>query len=105
MLFLVVGKGYENAGVPMGQELAMVKAGLEAFSKNPKLKNFYTFAGERGGVGIWDVDSAEELSRALSTNPLSRLASWEIHALVSPEQTLSILNEVEQMMAQMTPGA
>ncbi|MBI4497058.1 MAG: hypothetical protein HY689_04050 [Chloroflexi bacterium] len=105
MLFLVIGRAYENAGVPQPQELALVKAGLEAFKQDPKLKTFYLFVGERGGVGIWDVNSAEELHRAIAENPIGRLASWEIHPLVTVDQGLASINVVEQRMAQMAQGA
>lgn len=90
--FMVIYRGYENPGLPHDEEVALVQLGLEQWKKHKQVKVNLSFVGQRGGITIWEGDSAEELNEAIHSNPLGRLGSWQIEALVTADVELGIMS-------------
>ncbi len=54
----------------------------------------YTFAGKSKGIGIYDVESHEELNDILVKEPHSMMLSFEAIPLIDFEHSLKVWKEV-----------
>ena len=105
MLFLVIARHAPGfPPMPPQQELALIRAAVETWAGNPKTKAVYGFAGERAGCAIIEADSAAELNRSVVVNPGGGLFDYEIHSLMTAQEIVAGLTEVEKLLAQMMPA-
>ena len=101
MRFLIVNKGKDP--LPPEKGVGMLDA-LEAWGKRysaaGKLEQTWGFAGIRGGAGILDVDSLEELDEIVSANPLVPFSETEIYPLLDMHEVIAHgKHAMESMMA------
>lgn len=99
MQYLVIGTS--STQVWTEEQLTITKMGLQQFQEDGRTQAVYGFAGENGGCLICDCSSNQELAEYLSLNPLSVVNEWETHPLVTAEQTIQIIDQVQQKMKQM----
>lgn len=86
---------------PTEQELSITKQGIQQFKEDSHTQAVYGFAGENAGCVICECNSNQELAQYLTLNPLSVTSEWEIHPLVTADQTLQIIDQVQQKMKSM----
>jgi muconolactone D-isomerase len=91
MLFFV--KGELKGALPLPPEKSMELAVNEwetvlKYRQQGKALAGGALAGRKGGCGIWDVESAEELHTLVSQLPMFSLIEWEIIPLTSVEYAL-----------------
>jgi muconolactone D-isomerase len=91
MLFFV--KGEAKGAVPLPPEQLLELAVKEwetviSYSEQGKALAGGALAGGKGGCGIWNVQSAEELHTLLSQLPGFPLCEWEIIPLIPVEYAL-----------------
>jgi len=106
MQFLVLSKASANPGVPVQVTIQLVRKTFEMLleKRDPRIKQFWSFAGERAGAAIIEVGSAEELSDVIASMPFSGVTDVTIHALTTVEQALKTVKQAEERMAQMAPA-
>ena len=106
MQFLVLTKASANPGVPVQVSIQLVRKTLEMLleKRDPRIKQFWSFAGERAGAAIIEVGSAEELSDVVASMPFSGITDVTIHALTTLEQALKTVKQAEERVAQMAPA-
>jgi len=106
MLFLVIARHAPGfPPMPPQQELALIKAGIEMWASNPKVKALYGFGAYRGGCAIVEADSAADLNRAVLVNPSAGLYDFEVHPLITAQEIVAGIAESEKMLAQMMPAS
>ena len=76
-----------------------------ASGQEPRIKAVYPFAGERAGIFIVEVDTAEELQEVLGSIPLAPLARMEVHPVATVQATLKTLEKAEQSLAELMAPA
>lgn len=103
MRYLVVSRSNMENTTP--EELEWVKQGIKQFRDDSHTKAYYGFAGEPAGCLICECNSNQELNQYLNLNPLSVLSEWEIHPLVTADETLQVLDMVQQQMKAMVQAA
>ena len=91
MLFYV--KGELKGVVPLPPEQLLELAVKESetvisYGKQGKVLAGGTFAGRKGGCGIFNVDSPEELHILVSQLPMFPFCEWEIIPLIPTEVAL-----------------
>lgn len=100
MRFLVVS----NQKYPMPPEMVnAVFAGMKAFEKqyigNKKMEQIWSFAGSRGGGGIVNVNSLEELDAIVAEYPFGPFSDTTIYPLTDLDRSLdNALNAFKKMM-------
>ena len=106
MQFLVLSKASDNSGVPVPVTIQLVRKTFEMLleKRDPRIKQTWSFAGERAGGMIVDVGSAEELSDVIASLPFSGITDVSIHALTTLEQALKTIKQAEERIAQMAPA-
>src|SRR5256712_12132362 len=106
MQFLVVTKASANPGVPVPVTTQLVRKTFEMLleKRDPRIKQSWSFAGERAGAMIVAVGSAEELSDVIASLPFSGITDVSIHALTPPEQALKTLQQAEDPPAPTAPA-
>jgi len=106
MQFLVVTKASANPGVPVPVTIQLVRKTFEMLleKRDPRIKQSWSFAGERAGAMIVEVGSAEELSDVIASLPFSGITDVSIHALTTLEQALKTIKQAEERIAQMAPA-
>jgi muconolactone delta-isomerase len=72
--------------------------------REPRIKQAFSFAGERAGAFVIEAGSAEELSDVVTDLPFSGIVDVSIHPLTSLEQSLKTVKKAEQRVAQMAPA-
>ena len=105
MQFLVLTKA-GNTTMPPQVMLQLVRQTFESFieKREPRIKQAFSFAGQRAGAFVIEAGSAEELSDVVSELPFSGIVDVSIHALTSVEQSLKTVKKAEQRVAQMAPA-
>ena len=105
MQFLVLTKA-GNTNVPPQVALQLVRQAFEMAieKREPRIKQAFSFAGERAGAFVIEAGSAEELSDVVSELPFSGIVDVSIHPLTSLEQSLKTVKKAEQRVAQMAPA-
>jgi muconolactone delta-isomerase len=105
MQFLVLTKA-ATTNLPPQVTLQLVRQTFEMAieKREPRIKQAFSFAGERAGAFVVEVGSAEELSDVISDLPFSGIVDVTIHALTTLEQSLKTIKKAEQRVAQMTPA-
>ena len=105
MQFLVLTKA-GNTNVPPQVALQLVRQTFEMVieKREPRIKQAFSFAGERAGAFVIEAGSAEELSDVVSELPFSGIVDVSIHPLTSVEQSLKTVKKAEQRVAQMAPA-
>ncbi len=105
MQFLVLTKA-GTTNLPPQVMLQMVRQTFEMVleKREPRIKQAFSFAGERAGAFIIEAASAEELSDIVSDLPFSGVVDVSIHALTTVEQSLKTIKKAEQRVAQMAPA-
>lgn len=96
MKFLVLTKMAHLPPLPPEQiyEMAAKQVQLNIqYEKEGKIEVGYAKAGLKGGVLIFDVESATELNALLSQMPLYTFLDIEIYPLVSNEEILAQLKQ------------
>ena len=95
-----------NTNVPPQVALQLVRQTFEMVieKREPRIKQAFSFAGERAGAFIIEAGSAEELSDGISDLPFSGITDVSIHALTSVEQALKTVKKAEQRVSQMAPA-
>ena len=91
MLFFVKGEVKGAPPLPPEQLLELAVKDWEtmlSYGKQGKVLAGGGLAGQKGGCGIFDVDSAEELDTLVSQMPCFPFCEWEITPLVSVEYAL-----------------
>ena len=91
MLFYVKGELKGALALPPEQSLELVVKEWEtsiSYRKQGKILAGGALAGRKGGCGIWNVDSAEELHTLVSQLPLFPFIEWEIIPLFPAEVAL-----------------
>ena len=81
----------------MKAALDIIPAEMEyqkALEEKGKQLASYTFAGRDEGIGIFDVESNEELNEILAKSPSSLKVSYEAIPLVDFEYSLKVWKEV-----------
>jgi muconolactone delta-isomerase len=63
-------------------------ARLQDLKKKGKVECYYGLSGIRGGFGIIDVESHEELDELITNLPVSALGQIEVHPIISLESKL-----------------
>jgi len=106
MQFLVLTKASSETNVPIQVRLQLVRQTYESLveKREPRIKQAFSFAGQRAGAFIVEVGSHEELSDVLSELPFSGIVDVTIHALTTLEQSLKTIKKSEQRVAQMAPA-
>jgi muconolactone delta-isomerase len=106
MQFVVIARGVDSANVPPAVALGMVRETFQmlAANKEPRIKAQYSFAGERAGILIVDVNSGDELQELISSLPFAPLIKTEIHPVSSPQANLKTIEEAERRVAAMAPA-
>lgn len=104
MQFLVLTKA-GTTNLPPQLVLQLVRQTFEMVleKREPRIKQAFSFAGERAGAYIIEAGSAEELSDVVSDLPFSGIVDVSIHALTTLEQSLKTVKKAEQRVAQMAP--
>ncbi len=106
MLFLVIARSTPGVPpMPPQQNLALVRAGIDMWANNPKVKALYGFGAYRGGCAIVEADSAADLNRSVLVNPSAVLYDYEVHPLLTAQEVTDSLIESEKMLAQMMPAS
>jgi len=105
MQFLVLTKA-GNTTMPPQVMLQLVRQTFESFieKREPRIKQYFPFAGERAGAFIVEAGSAEELSDVITDLPYSGVVDVTIHPLTTVEQSLKTIKKAEQRVAQMAPA-
>ena len=105
MQFLVLTKA-ATTNLPPQVTLQLVRQTFEMAieKREPRIKQAFSFAGERAGAYVIEVGSAEELSDVISDLPFSGVVDVTIHALTTLEQSLKTVKKAEQRVAQMAPA-
>jgi len=105
MQFLVLTKA-GNTTMPPQVMLQLVRQTFESFieKREPRIKQYFPFAGERAGAFIVEAGSAEELSDVITDLPYSGVVDVTIHPLTTIEQSLKTIKKAEQRAAQMAPA-
>ncbi|OLC26484.1 MAG: hypothetical protein AUJ02_08510 [Chloroflexi bacterium 13_1_40CM_3_65_12] len=105
MQFLVLTKA-GTTNLPPQVMLQLVRQTFEMVleKREPRIKQAFSFAGERAGAFIIEAGSAEELSDIVSNLPFSGVVDVSIHALTTTEQALKTIKNAEQRVAQMAPA-
>jgi hypothetical protein len=105
MQFLVLTKA-ANTVMPPQVTLQLVRQTFESFleKREPRIKQYFPFAGERAGAFIVEAGSAEELSDIITDLPYSGIVDVTIHPLTTVEQSLKTIKKAEQRVAQMAPA-
>ncbi|MCP8305087.1 MAG: hypothetical protein H3Z50_06460 [archaeon] len=81
----------------MKAALDVIPASIEyerSLKEKGKVLASYTFAGKSEGVGIFDVESHEELNDILAKMPSSLMLSFEAIPIVDFEYSLKVWKEV-----------
>ncbi len=81
----------------MKKALDLIPASMEyqkALEEKGKSLATYTFAGKSEGIGIYDVESHEELNDILAKEPYSLMLSFEAIPIVDFEHSLKVWKEV-----------
>ncbi len=106
MRFIVRGRAIDAPMAPPDQALAAFKASFQMFRSGqlPGIKEVYPHADERATTFLVEVETAEELSRLLSTIPGFWLSSWEAHPVTTVEEVVQELETAEQQTRQMGAG-
>lgn len=68
--------------VPYDKEAAKMREGMKQWLDNARVIGFYSLAGTRTSISIWEGESIEQLHIDIMTSPCHRLGDWEIHALI-----------------------
>ncbi len=101
MQFAVIGRPDNMSSVPPPQAMAIIKAGFEFLSAgHPKIKASYPFADMTDGVLIIEAESGDELNAVLGSLPFTAIATYEAHAIGTPQGMLQTIEKAQQMMAQ-----
>ena len=91
MLFYVKGESAGMPPMPPDQVYELVVKEWETilkYKEQGKILAGGALAGRRGGCGIFDVDSNDELHALISQLPLFAFIEWEIVPLISSESAL-----------------
>ena len=91
MLFFVKGESKGASPLPPEQTLELAVGEWEtviSYRQQGKVLAGGALAGRKGGCGIFNVDSVEELHTLVSQMPLFPFAEWEIIPLTAPEYAL-----------------
>ena len=91
MLFFVKGELKGAFPLPPEQTLELAVKEWEtvmSYRQQGKALAGGALAGRKGGCGIWDVDSAEELHTLVSQLPMFPFIEWEIIPLTTVEYAL-----------------
>jgi hypothetical protein len=105
MQFLVLTKA-GSTNLPPQVMLQLVRSTFESIleKREPRIKQAFSFAGERAGAFVIEAGSAEELSDIVSDLPFSGAVDVSIHALTSIEQSLKTVKKAQERVAQMAPA-
>ncbi len=100
MKFMVIGKLIDQPVAPPPQELAMLKATFESFAngRDPRIEAVYPFADIRATALLVEAASADDLAQVIGNLPASRLSTFEVHPLTTPQSVLGGLAEWEKAM-------
>ena len=106
MEFAVISRAVDSTNVPPPATIALVKQTFQMAkaNKDPRLKAFYPFAGERAGVMIVEAKSGEELQDILGSLPLAGISTNEVHPVTTVDSVLKTLDTAEQRAAAMMPA-
>jgi muconolactone delta-isomerase len=106
MQFLVLTKAAATGNVPPQATLQMVRQTFESIveKREPRIKQAFSFAGQRAGAFVIEAGSAEELSDVVSDMPFSGVVDVTIHPLTTIEQALKTIKKAEQRASQMAPA-
>jgi hypothetical protein len=106
MEFVVIARAVDSVNVPPQVTVALAKQTFQMLkaNKEPRIKSFLPFAGERAGILVIEAKSGEELQEVIGNLPLAGISSTEIHALGTLEGVLKTLDVAEQRIAAMTPA-
>jgi len=106
MQFAVIMRDTDSSGLPQPARLALVKQTFEMLTSrpDPRIKAFYSFAGERAGLFIFEVSSHDEFQEAIGALPLSPISKAEVHAISSTQSVLKTVQQAEQRLGQMAPA-
>ena len=91
MLFFVKGEGKGAPPLPPEQAMQLVVEEWEtimSYQQQGKVLAGGGLAGRKGGCGIFNVDSVEELHTLVSQLPMFPFAEFEIIPLTAPEYAL-----------------
>lgn len=104
MQFLVLTKA-GTSNLPPQVMLQLVRQTFEMIveKREPRIKQAFSFAGERAGAFVIEAGSAEELSDVISDMPFAGIVDVSIHPLTTVEQSLKTVKKAEQRVAQMAP--
>ena len=96
MLFFVKGELKGAFPLPPEQFLELAVKEWEtsmSYREQGKILAAGALAGRKGGCGIWDVDSTEELDTLVSQLPLFPFIEWEIIPLTAPEHAIELVKQ------------
>lgn len=107
MQFAVITRATDTSSLPPQAQVALGKKTFEmlASGQEPRIKAVYTFAGERAGIFLVEVDTAEELQEVIGGLPFGPLVRTEIHPVGTVQSTLKTLEKAEQRLAELVPPA
>lgn len=103
MQFLVIGRS--TASGWNQDDINLTRMGVKQFRDDGRTKAIYGFAGENGGCLICECNTAQELNQYLSLNPLFLNNEWEIHSLVTADESLAVLDAAEKHLESMGRAA
>ncbi|UCG43971.1 MAG: hypothetical protein JSU73_05000 [candidate division WOR-3 bacterium] len=98
--FLVVQSAPEGPVPPEVMNTAMPAqmAYFKKLKEQGKIESIYAFAAEKGGCGIFEVDSHEELLKIATENPMWPFVSWDVWPLTSMDEAEKVTMEVIKQM-------
>ena len=89
MRFLIVNKGTTPPPPDRGVAiLDALEAWADRYTASGKMEEVWGFAGIRGGAGILNVGSLEELDEIISQSPVAPFSQTEIYPLVEMHEVV-----------------
>ena len=103
MQFAVIARATDTSSLPPQAQVALPKKTFEmlASRQEPRIKAVYPFAGERAGIFLIEVDTADELQEVMGGLPLAPLVRMEVHPVGTVQSTLKTLERAEQSLAEL----
>jgi muconolactone delta-isomerase len=103
MQFAVILRATDSSSLPPQAQMGLAKMTFEMLvsGQEPRIKDVYPFAGERGGVFIVDAETGDQLQEVLGNLPLSPLTKAEVHPVCTLQAVLKTIEEMEKGMAQL----
>ena len=101
MLYFVRAEMKGMPPLPPKQWIELIEKEMEMeieYQKQGKILAQGDYAGGKGGVYIYDVESNEELHSLICRIPSIAFLEWEVKPLLSPEDNLEMIKQAKASM-------